>query len=642
MDILTVDNLSVDFALPGGSVRALNNASLRVSQGKTVALVGESGSGKSVLCQAAMGILPQSATITSGHIHFNDPDVKTGILDLANQNPKGRKFRELRGSRIAMIFQEPMTALSPVHTIGDQIGEAWRIHTRGSRADALAKTTEMLNRVGFPDPPGALNKYPFELSGGMRQRAVIAMALICDPILLIADEPTTALDVTIQAQILKLIKDLQKDMDMGVLFVTHDLGVVANMADEVVVMYHGEVMEAGPAQELFERPKHAYLKALMGAVPRMGLGPDERLTPLRQVDPQIKGWPQEEMEITGPCPDAPLIEVKQLSKSFVAKKSKTWLSREVDETPAVRGVSLKLERGTCLGLVGESGCGKSTLSKMIARAFAPDEGAVIFNDEGNLFDVSALEGEAANKYCRKVQYVFQDPQASLNPRMTVHEILAEPMEIHKLCGKAEIKTRVAQLLHLVGLDPESARRYPHAFSGGQRQRIGIARALALEPEVLILDEPVSALDVSVQAQVLNLLKDLKAALGLTYLFVSHNLAVVDYISDDVAVMAAGRIVEQGPKAALFENPRHPYTKALIKAIPVPDLAERLDLDEIMQGRASNPEAWPGEFRLGLDEAPIMVELGAGHLVAMNDEFSSEQGAPSSGGQEETTKANADA
>lgn len=646
MDILTVSDLSVDFTLPGGIVRALNNAGLRVPRGKTVALVGESGSGKSVLCQAVMGILPQSAKIKSGHIHFNDPDMVAGksggMVDLARQKPKGAKFRELRGSRIAMIFQEPMTALSPVHSIGDQISEAWRLHAKGKSSEAMARTVEMLDRVGFPDPQGSLTKFPFELSGGMRQRAVIAMALICKPALLIADEPTTALDVTIQAQILKLIKDLQVELNMGVLFVTHDLGVVANLADEVVVMYGGEVMEAGPAQTLFEHPKHAYLKALMGAVPRMGLGPDERLTPLREVDAKIKDWPQDDKADTGPRADAPLIEVKELSKKFTAKKSKSWRKSDADETLAVNGVSLRLERGKCLGLVGESGCGKTSLAKTIARAFAPDKGSVIYNDRGTLFDVTALTGDGANDYCRKVQYVFQDPQASLNPRMTVYEILAEPMEIHKLCGTAEMRTRVAELLHLVGLDPESARRYPHAFSGGQRQRIGIARALALEPEILILDEPVSALDVSVQAQILNLLKDLKSALGLTYLFVSHNLAVVDYISDDVCVMAAGRIVEQGPKSALFENPAHPYTQALMKAIPVPDLSQKLDLDEIMQGRASNPAAWPDAYRLDVDETPMMIDLGHGHLVAKGSKLDTGSSDPSLGGQNEEQEAHADA
>ncbi len=637
MDILKVEGLCVDFSLPGGSVRALNGASLRVPRGKTVALVGESGSGKSVLCQAVMGILPQSASIKSGSIAFDDPEGANGALDLAQQDPRGRIFRELRGSRVAMIFQEPMTALSPVHTIGDQIGEAWRLHEKGSKQETAAHALEMLTRVGFPDPEGALHKFPFELSGGMRQRAVIAMALICKPALLIADEPTTALDVTIQAQILKLIIDLQCDSDMGVLFITHDLGVVANLADEVVVLYGGEVMEAGTTTDLFERPEHPYLKALMGAVPRMGLDADTRLTPLRQVAPEINGGIRDLPQSDDRAAEGtPLIEISGVSKSFTAKKANSWGRGEGVKTIAINGVSLTLNRGSCLGLVGESGSGKTTLAKTIARAFSPDEGTVTYNDPNGSFDVSTLEGEPARDYCRKVQYVFQDPQASLDPRMTVHEILAEPMEIHRLCGPAEMRTRVAHLLRLVGLDPEFARRYPHAFSGGQRQRIGIARALALEPEVLILDEPVSALDVSVQAQILNLLKDLKSALGLTYLFVSHNLAVVDYIADHVAVMAAGRIVEQGPKAALFKDPQHPYTKALMQAIPSPDLAQKLDLDEILQGRASNPEAWPGKYRLGFDQAPTMVELGAGHQVAVG------KLQQSSGGQDVTSEARADA
>jgi peptide/nickel transport system ATP-binding protein len=517
---------------------------------------------------------------------------------------------------MSMIFQEPMTALSPMHTIGDQVGEAWRIHEGGTKQEARTAVRDMLGRVGFPDPEKALDTYPFELSGGMRQRAVIAMALICKPALLIADEPTTALDVTIQAQILKLIKDLQMDLEMGVLFVTHDLGVVANIADEVVVMHHGEIMESGPCAELFENPKHPYLTALMGAVPRIGMGDDERLTPLRGVEAKIQTWASGNAPTHKDDAGAPLIEASGILKRFRSRKAAGWIKTVQSETHAVTGVSLTLTRGQCLGLVGESGSGKTTLAKIIARAFAPDEGTVIWNDRATPRDVNQLKGGELARYRRKVQYVFQDPQASLDPRMTVYEIISEPMEIHKLCGAAERRTRVAALLRLVGLDPECARRYPHAFSGGQRQRIGIARALALEPEVLILDEPVSALDVSVQAQILNLLKDLKAALGLTYLFVSHNLAVVDYIADDVAVMAAGRIVEQGPKTALFEAPGHPYTQALMAAIPVPDLAQKLDLGAILGGRVSNPADWAWDFRLGPGEAPVMTDMGGGHMVGL--------------------------
>ena len=616
MDILTVRDLSVTFSLPGGTVRALKDGRLTVAKGKTIALVGESGSGKSVLCQAVMGILPKAATITGGEILFRDPDAPEAPQDLATLSPASAAFRHLRGGRISMIFQEPMTALSPMHTIGDQVGEAWRIHEGGTKAQAREAVRNMLARVGFPDPAKALDTYPFELSGGMRQRAVIAMALICKPALLIADEPTTALDVTIQAQILKLIKDLQLGLEMGVLFVTHDLGVVANIADEVVVMHHGEIMESGPCAELFTNPQHPYLKALMGAVPRMGMGNDERLTPLRGIEAKIETWASGNAPAPAKDAGAPLIEASGIIKRFSMRKSAGWFKTEHKETDAVTGVSLTLTRGRCLGLVGESGSGKTTLAKIIARAFPPDEGTVIFNDGGAPYDLATLDSTELNRYRRKVQYVFQDPQASLDPRMTVHEIIAEPMEIHRLCGAAERRTRVAALLHLVGLDPECARRYPHAFSGGQRQRIGIARALALEPEVLILDEPVSALDVSVQAQILNLLKDLKAALGLTYLFVSHNLAVVDYISDEVAVMAAGRIVEQGPKSALFAAPAHPYTKALMAAIPVPDLAQKLDLSAILGGRASNPADWDWDYRLAPGEAPLMTDLGGGHMVGV--------------------------
>ncbi len=616
MDILTVRDLNVEFALPGGKVRALKGAGLTVAKGKTVALVGESGSGKSVLCQTVMGILPKAARITGGAILFADPARQDATLDLAKENPADGRFRAVRGGRISMIFQEPMTALSPMHTIGDQVGEVWKIHEGGSNVEARAAVRAMLARVGFTDPNRALDTYPFELSGGMRQRAVIAMALICRPALLIADEPTTALDVTIQAQILKLVKDLQGGLDMGVLFVTHDLGVVANIADEVVVMHGGEIMESGPCTELFTNPGHPYLKALMGAVPRMGLKEGERLTPLRSVDAKIEGWASGNAPAPSGEPGTPLIVAKGLSKRFRQKKTSGWLKPKAEGSAAVTGVSLTLKRGRCLGLVGESGSGKTTLAKMIARAFPPDEGSITFDEDSTAIDIGALEGPALARYRRKVQYVFQDPQASLDPRMTVFEIVSEPMEIHGLCGAAERRTRVAALMHLVGLDPDCARRYPHAFSGGQRQRIGIARALALEPEVLILDEPVSALDVSVQAQILNLLKDLRDALGLTFLFVSHNLAVVDYISDDVAVMAAGRIVEQGPKAALFAAPAHPYTKALMAAIPVPDLTRKLNLDDVLGGRASNPAAWGWDWRLGPGEAPVMTDLGGGHMVGL--------------------------
>ncbi len=613
MEILNVKDLVVDFELPHGTVRALDGASLSVPRGKTVALVGESGSGKSVLCQAVMGILPRAAKIGGGGINFTDPQGEGPAIDLAKISPTSPVFRNLRGARAAMIFQEPMTALSPLHTIADQIGEVWMLHGDGPKSEARARARDILARVGFPDPDAALDKYPFELSGGMRQRAVIAMALVCEPALLIADEPTTALDVTIQAQILKLIVDLQSDFNMGVLFITHDLGVVANVADEVVVLYRGQVMEAGAASELMTAPRHDYLKALMGAVPRMGMAVGERLTPLRQISSRIETWGDE--VVPTPADETyPLLEVRGISKQFAARKS-GFLSSTTKWTTAINDVSFTLARGECLGLVGESGSGKSTTAKAVVRAFAPTKGTVFWCHDGVQHDVCALKGDLLNRFRRKVQYIFQDPMASLNPRMTVFEILSEPMEVHDLCGLAERRTRVAHLLDLVGLDPECARRYPHAFSGGQRQRIGIARALALEPDVLILDEPVSALDVSVQAQVLNLLKDLKSALGLTYLFVSHNLAVVDYIADDVLVMAAGRIVERGPKRALFENPQHPYTRALMNAIPLPDVNHKLDLGKIMAGRASNPAAWPEEFRLVGDAPSIMLECGPGHFVA---------------------------
>jgi len=449
LDVLTVRDLSVEFTLPGGKVRALKNAGLRVARGRTVALVGESGSGKSVLCQAVMGILPKAAQITGGEILFCDGAVGDAALDLAAQNPASATFRQVRGGRISMIFQEPMTALSPMHTIGDQVGEAWRLHEGGSKAEARKAVQEILTRVGFPDPEKALDTYPFELSGGMRQRAVIAMALICRPSLLIADEPTTALDVTIQAQILKLIRDLQLDLDMGVLFVTHDLGVVANIADDVVVMHGGAIMESGPCADLFTNPQHPYLKALMGAVPRMGMKEGERLTPLRNVTIKVKTWASGNAPAPSGEHGTTLIEARNVSKRFYQKKSAGLFKAQATATDAVTGVSLTLARGKCLGLVGESGSGKTTLAKMVARAFSPNEGEVIFDDAGVPKDIATFDAAALAAYRRKVQYVFQDPQASLDPRMTVYEIVSEPMEIHNLCGTAERRTRVSALMHLV-------------------------------------------------------------------------------------------------------------------------------------------------------------------------------------------------
>ena len=616
-DLLSIRDLRVYLDVDAGIVKAVDGVSFRVPEGGTVALVGESGSGKSVVAQTIMGILPRIARIESGEILFRDPRIAPGgpgsVVDLSRLHPLGSQMREIRGGRISIIFQEPMTALSPLHTIGDQVGETLALHRPGiSRDERRAAVIEILRLVGFPDPVKAERTYPFELSGGLRQRAMIATALICRPALLIADEPTTALDVTIQAQILQLIRDLQRSLGMAVLLITHDLGVVANMAAEVVVMYRGRVMEAGRIEDIFREPQHPYLQALMRAVPRFNMAPGERLTPIREVLVT-----DEHLIATRETYSAPhegtLLQVQHLTKRFSVRKRAFTRKRE-EELVAVDDVSFSVATGECLGLVGESGCGKTTTARMILRSITPDAGSIVFNDHGVPKDVLRLRGPELFAYRRKVQFVFQDPFGSLNPRMTAYDIVSEPLVIHKIGDADERFQRVKEMMALVGLDVRYLRRYPHSFSGGQRQRIGIARALALGPELLLLDEPVSALDVSVQAQVLNLLLDLRKALNLTYIFISHNLAVVNYLADRIAVMCAGRLVELAPAAELFRNPRHPYTKALLAAVPDPNLSRKLDFDALMEGKASDPSAWPGEFRIANGAVPAMVEVGNDHLV----------------------------
>ena len=614
-NVLTVRDLKVYLKVDAGIVKAVDGVSFRLPEGKTVALVGESGSGKSVVAQTIMGILPKIARIESGEIVFADPKTPGTEVDISRLDPEGKRMRSLRGGRISIIFQEPMTALSPLHTIGNQIGESLALHRDMGKAQRLEATEEMLRLVGFPNPARAINTYPFELSGGLRQRAMIAMALVCRPALLIADEPTTALDVTIQAQILQLIMQLQREFRMAMLMITHDLGVVANMADEVVVMYRGKVVESGPSDAIFRDPQHPYLKALMRAVPRIGMTEGERLTPLREVKVEGGRLMARAAEARKPtAADEPLLEVKNLVKGFGTRKTSWFGSKVEKKVLAVNDVSFTVRRGECLGLVGESGCGKTTTSKMIMRSVTPDSGSILFNDAGMKRDVLTLAGEELFDYRRKVQFVFQDPVGSLNPRMSAYEILSEPLVIHNIGDHEERFERVRELMSLVGLDVRYLRRYPHSFSGGQRQRLGIARALALSPELLICDEPVSALDVSVQAQVLNLLSDLQKALHLTYVFVSHNLAVVHYLADRIAVMCAGRIVEIAPCKQLFERPVHPYTKALLAAVPEPDLSRKLDFAALMEGKASNPAAWPEPFCIDDGAKLELLDLGNGHFV----------------------------
>ena len=588
------------------------DVSFRVDAGDTVALVGESGSGKSVTSQAIMGILPPNAVIRAGEILFAHPD-SDEVVDIARLDPDSAGMRQIRGGSISIIFQEPMTSLSPVHTIGDQISEALFLHRDASREEGLRLTETMLQHVGFPDPRRALRMYPFELSGGLRQRAMIAMAMICHPALLIADEPTTALDVTIQARILKLIRELQAELGMALLLITHDLGVVANMSKQVVVMYHGRVVESGPIEALFESPQHEYLKALMRAVPRFDLKPGERLVPVREIHSEAGGLIRHHGDAAGQKNGMPLLSVDRVSKTY-RLHHEDWLGSRRSELLAVDQVSFEVERGECFGLVGESGCGKTTLSKIIMRAIAPDRGEIQFNDGQSMIDVRALEKARLLEFRRKVQFIFQDPYSALNPRMTVLDILREPMVVHKL-GDIDYQREMAvELMRLVGLDPRFLNRYPHSFSGGQRQRIGIARALALQPELIICDEPVSALDVSIQAQVLNLLKDLQRELGLTFIFISHNLAVIHYVANRIAVMCRGRIVELAPRDELFANPMHPYTRALLSAVPHPELSQPLDFSAITEAAASEPEYWPYPFTLGGALPSEFLELGDGHFL----------------------------
>ena len=623
-NILEIHNLSVAFRALQGRVQAVDDVSLAIPAGKVTALVGESGSGKSVIANSIMRLLPENAEMHQGQILLSD-DVGGPPLDLASLSPKDKKLRALRGDRLGMIFQEPMTSLSPLHRIGDQIAEVLTIHRGANKAEALVAAEAMLDKVGFPNPARAIHQYPFELSGGLRQRAMIAMALICKPALLIADEPTTALDVTIQAQILTLIRDLQRDIGMSVLMITHDLGVVANMADYVVVAYRGKIMESGPVEAVFDNPQHEYLKALFRAVPVIGADKNERLQPLRpiSVNPAAAS-PHRSQKLANddaPAPvpvGAPLLSLEGLTKTYTLKKSKkAGIGGQHHTIKALDGIDLIVPKGQCLGLVGESGCGKTTLSKIIVGALKPDQGAVHYQLNAN----QSVELTGLNEHDwrrqglrEKLQFVFQDPYGSLNPRMPVSEILTEPFLVQEVGDQQWRRERAIELMHLVGLDPRKLSAYPHSFSGGQRQRIGVARALALHPELLICDEPVSALDVSVQAQVLNLLKDLQTALGLTYLFISHNLAVIDYIADRVAVMCRGLLVEIADRDQLFNNPTHPYTKALLAAVPEPRLDRKLDFDLIRQGGHNEPTEWPAPFTVSEQHEARLVDMGDNHWV----------------------------
>ena len=570
--LIEVDDLRVYFPLEDETVKAVEGVSWHIDKGETLAVVGESGSGKSVTAMSLMRLTDYAGgKIMSGTANFRRKNGNT--LDLASEQQD--VMRDIRGNDISMIFQEPMTSLNPVFTVGMQIAEAIILHQGRTEEEALEMALEMLKLVRIPEPEKQLTQYPHQLSGGMRQRVMIAMALSCRPSLLIADEPTTALDVTIQAQILGLIKKLQLDIGMSVMFITHDMGVVAEVADRVVVMLRGEKVEEGPAAEIFHNPQHPYTKALLSAVPRLG-SMNGRKLPAKfanvdisraegdEVKEQTSGEKLLDIRDTVRREDTPLLEVEGLTTRFDIRKG--LFGTATGRIHAVEGINFSLQPGETLALVGESGCGKSTTGRSIIRLEEPTRGSVKFEGQ----ELTKLNAKQMRPYRRQMQMIFQDPFASLNPRMTVGDAIAEPIIVHELAKGQEARSRVASLLQRVGLEPEHAARYPHEFSGGQRQRLCIARALGLEPQLIIADEAVSALDVSIQAQVINLMMDLQEEFGLSYLFISHDMAVVERVSHRVAVMYLGEIVELGMRGQVFENPQHPYTKKLMSAVPVAD------------------------------------------------------------------------
>jgi peptide/nickel transport system ATP-binding protein len=550
--LLSVSGLRATFRGEAGPVVAVDGVSLELRRGRTLGLVGESGSGKSVTSLSILRLLPEEAH-AEGAITFAGRD----LMALGE-----RGMRDVRGDRIAMIFQEPMTSLNPVHTVGDQVAEAIVRHRRVPRSEALARTVALFREVGLPDPETRMRAFPHQLSGGQKQRVMIAMALSCDPDVLIADEPTTALDVTIQAQILALLRQLRDRRGMAMLFVTHDLGVIAEIADDVAVMYRGRIVESGPVEAIFREPAHPYTRGLLACRPRL----DADWTRLPTVADFLGGGDAVAAPLRGEAtprdPGKDLLEVHDLRVHFPVRTG--LFGRPTDVVKAVDGVSFSVPAGKTLGLVGESGCGKTTTGRAILRLIEPTGGSVRFDGR----DLLAERGASLRRLRREMQIVFQDPFASLNPRMTLGDTLTEPMAAHGIGTTAGERTeRAAALLREVGLPAEWLSRYPHELSGGQRQRICIARALSVNPRFVVCDESVSALDVSVQAQVLNLLKDLQDQRGLTYVFISHDLAVVRFMADTVAVMRAGRIVESGPADELWREPREAYTRALIAAIP---------------------------------------------------------------------------
>ena len=610
--LLQIKDLHTDIEIRSGVVRALSGVDLHVNPGETLGIVGESGSGKTMTALSLMGLLPQGGKVSSGSIILDGQDL--------TQLPLKEK-RKLRGTKVGMIFQDPLTSLNPTMKIGLQVCEPLRVHEGLSKREALERAVEILKRVGMPRPEVVINNYPHQLSGGMRQRVMIAMALVCKPRILIADEPTTALDVTTQMQILDLIDELRDEYKMGVILITHDLGVVAGHTDRVAVMYAGRIVETAPTKTLFTEPKHRYTSSLMAALPERALAAGTKLFSIPGAPPSLTNlpvgcrfaarclWATDECragypdlsgdethtfscfhpvqegdespavlqgkldsnKTDGAAADVPqishetLLDVKEASREYESAGS-GFFKREKGVVSAVDRVSITVKKGETYGLVGESGCGKSTVGRLIAGLEPPSGGAIELDGR----DLATLKGRDAVRIHRDVQMMFQDSYAAMDPRMRIDQILAEPMSIQKTGSKRQIAERIMEIIEQVGLTEEILDRYPHEFSGGQLQRIGFARSLTLAPDLIVADEPVSALDVSVQAQVLNLMKDLQTELGLSYLFISHDLAVVQYMADRIGVMYLGRIVEEGPAKEVVENPKHPYTKALIDSIPVPD------------------------------------------------------------------------
>ncbi|WP_263065174.1 ABC transporter ATP-binding protein [Dickeya dadantii] len=593
--VLRVEQLNTAFRVNGEWLKVVQDLSFEIGERETVALVGESGSGKSVTALSIMRLLGGPQVQTRGRVLFDGRD----LLALP-----AREMQHIRGNRIGMVFQEPMTSLNPVLKIGTQITEVLRRHRGMDHAGARAEAARLLERVRIPAARARLDEYPLSFSGGMRQRVVIAIALACNPRLLIVDEPTTALDVTIQAQILALIKTLQDEEGMSILFITHDMGVVAEVADRTMVMYHGAGVEMADTRQLFRAPQHPYSKTLFSAVPRLGEMADTRLPRRFALFGQSAAVSEPLADTV--TPGEPVLAVRDLIKRFDVKSG--WLRRVTGRVHAVENVSFSLQPGETLSLVGESGCGKSTTGRAILRLLEPNGGTVSLCGENMLTaGSSALAGLR-----RRAQMIFQDPYDSLNPRLTVGSAIAEPMISHGLASARQAPQKVAELLEKVGLQADMAARYPHQFSGGQRQRLCIARALALNPQVIIADEAVSALDMTVKAQIVNLLLDLQQQLGLAYLFISHDMAVVERISHRVAVMYQGEIVEIGPRQAVFNDPQHPYTRRLLAAVPVPDPEKRVR-------RSTQVDELHSPLRPADYQPPTRryQQVGDGHLVLLS-------------------------